>query len=505
MRLSPPYRLFTAALLFVLAPHAPAQEGSTLSGRDAEKVLNRDTLLYRTFLPDSLTTRRATPRRYVTSVWEATFINRTGEIVTDLTIEFDDVSALTSFPPFPDAAPFDGGRTWVVSGQSLAPGDSVRIRGTGPARGTVIRGWHFGSFPANAGFTPAPQRFLFPMPTAANIRKEVLALGGFAPGTSESDPLGGMLVGNSFLRYVGFRWRVNTDSARVHGWVRIRRQADLYRSLYHSRYGITHAGIPRGFLAFDDGRPFLRQRYSLPPTRHNNRLFAGLVSLKLGIAASQLGVTTPGLGELVYVDAGHRLNDRMIRDISAYADSLLTYPRGTPLSAYLMVDTVIQKINAAFSGPIDTTAYGDYLVLKGVRSVYEIPFLRPNLETPPLRIPRLSPGEWVEDDEDLEEEERNGLPEVIQSAQNYPNPFNPLTTIQFELREPADVTVKVFDLLGREVQTLTEREPMFEGINELYFDGAGLASGIYLYRVSAEATEPAGRTSMFTGKMVLTK
>ncbi len=67
--------------------------------------------------------------------------------------------------------------------------------------------------------------------------------------------------------------------------------------------------------------------------------------------------------------------------------------------------------------------------------------------------------------------------------QNYPNPFNPSTTIQFDLRKSGHITLKVFDISGREVETLLD-ERKGPGHYKVKFDGSGLASGVYLYHLS---------------------
>jgi hypothetical protein len=69
-------------------------------------------------------------------------------------------------------------------------------------------------------------------------------------------------------------------------------------------------------------------------------------------------------------------------------------------------------------------------------------------------------------------------------AQNYPNPFNPSTTIQFSIVNPQFIILKVYDLLGREVAVLAN-ERMDAGAHEVRFDAAGLAGGVYYYRLQA--------------------
>jgi hypothetical protein len=68
--------------------------------------------------------------------------------------------------------------------------------------------------------------------------------------------------------------------------------------------------------------------------------------------------------------------------------------------------------------------------------------------------------------------------------QNYPNPFNPLTVIKYTVGGASDVSLVVYDILGREVAVLVN-ERKTAGSYMVSFDGAGLASGIYIYRLTA--------------------
>jgi len=75
------------------------------------------------------------------------------------------------------------------------------------------------------------------------------------------------------------------------------------------------------------------------------------------------------------------------------------------------------------------------------------------------------------------------IPTGIVLQQCYPNPFNPSTTIQYEIPKVNHVILKVFDVLGREVATLVnEQKPA--GTYTVQFDGSGVASGVYFYRLS---------------------
>lgn len=86
-------------------------------------------------------------------------------------------------------------------------------------------------------------------------------------------------------------------------------------------------------------------------------------------------------------------------------------------------------------------------------------------------------------------------------SQNYPNPFNPVTTIGYQLSGASEVSLKVFDMLGREVAALVSGKQS-AGNYEVRFDASRLATGIYFYRLTAT-----GVTGNFaeTKKMVLVK
>ncbi|MCL4706387.1 T9SS type A sorting domain-containing protein [bacterium] len=93
------------------------------------------------------------------------------------------------------------------------------------------------------------------------------------------------------------------------------------------------------------------------------------------------------------------------------------------------------------------------------------------------------------------------LPKEFALHPNFPNPFNPQTTIAFTLPTAQMVTLKIYDLSGQEIQNLVQQQ-MPAGTHRLTFDGRGLVSGVYLYRMeTGKAASHAHRSA--TRKMLL--
>jgi hypothetical protein len=76
------------------------------------------------------------------------------------------------------------------------------------------------------------------------------------------------------------------------------------------------------------------------------------------------------------------------------------------------------------------------------------------------------------------------VPSDYRLSQNYPNPFNPLTNIEFRLPNVAHVSLRIYDMLGRDVATLVN-EVKYPGSYEVTWDASAFASGVYFYRLQA--------------------
>jgi hypothetical protein len=98
----------------------------------------------------------------------------------------------------------------------------------------------------------------------------------------------------------------------------------------------------------------------------------------------------------------------------------------------------------------------------------------------------------------VEDEQPGVIPDVFTLSQNYPNPFNASTVISYELRQPSNVTLEVYDMLGRRVETLVNDRLYSAGEHQVRWDASEFSSGTYFYRLEVD-----GHSS--TSKMVLIK
>ena len=91
-------------------------------------------------------------------------------------------------------------------------------------------------------------------------------------------------------------------------------------------------------------------------------------------------------------------------------------------------------------------------------------------------------------------------PATYELFQNYPNPFNPTTVISYQLSAVSKTSLKIYDLLGREVTTLAN-EIQEAGYHQITFDAHRFASGTYIYRLLA--TDDQNNHHVFQKKLVL--
>ncbi len=305
------------------------------------------------------------------------------------------------------------------------------------------------------------------MPNEGNVRDSLFKRGVFANGL-----------------YLGYP---RNDLRRIYAW-------EFFTASFYVRYALPQNGTPRP-LDQIFGRPLFGALRNPRVTRYNNKLSGELLALKMNIAASDLQITEPNLGELIFEDTtnpSNPLNNHSLRQVAAFTDSALTY--WTVFKNRLDYGRLaywLGNINAAFSAPLDTVSLTP-LKLTKVLPLYSVPFLIASPSPPPF-IPSYQP---IADREDQ-------TPESFALSQNYPNPFNPMTTIEFAIPEQSYVTLSIFNILGQQVATLIDHQLSDAGREVVDFNASSLASGVYFYRVMAEYV--AGGVDIQTKKMVFLK
>ncbi|MDH7605335.1 MAG: T9SS type A sorting domain-containing protein [Melioribacter sp.] len=129
----------------------------------------------------------------------------------------------------------------------------------------------------------------------------------------------------------------------------------------------------------------------------------------------------------------------------------------------------------------EETVYERYVLLvSGIGEYYEY-----NYESGPVRILQGCIIDGITYGTVDVEEETETLPSELILYQNYPNPFNPITKISFTIPSSGHVSLKVYDILGREVALLANGV-FAAGRYELDFNASNLPSGTYIYRFTAD-------------------
>jgi hypothetical protein len=421
--------------------------------------------------------------------------NNTGKILNDVHFHFSPILILdnikypfTIHPVPSQTIYYTKGFIKFIFDAGIPDGDSVEIHGWG-SRGKLMTStysWREHVAGPHLPTTFTMNQLRYPMPNRVNALYESFKLNGFRDD-------GGLLVGEA-----------RNDAPQQFGWMLATSYTDVLKTLYSKRFGM-HTGDPQGFGNFTSShRPIKGRQKSIPPTKQNNKLLADLVALKVNIAASQLEITPLGFRELIYNDGmSNVLNDKAIIQIETYGDSIMMgyYEGGihkfADTSVFNNLDRTVRKINSAFEGALDTISFATSLKFKGVRTLMDVSYLKPNQSAIPMRI--IPDGNVTPE-----------LPQVFTLYQNYPNPFNPTTTIGFDLPVSALVTLKIYNILGQEITTIFDHEVLDGGYQEVEFPANDIPSGVYFYKITAEGLSdedniPRGENFLMIKKMILLK
>ncbi len=418
-----------------------------------------------------------------------------------------------------------------VTGFSYVPGASAYT--TVPPESLVQ--WAGSYYQRPAVRNPRVPQF----PNWANLLLEVVYQGGFRPGATESDTLGGMRLGISHLIQRGAlnnfyprSMRGDTAWARLSRWVpRVLPRvsfgygsSQIQISLLN-RLGTTFYRHDANNRGFDSTRnpgdlhrhPLRGQQSGLYPRFIKNQLFGELVALKFNIASSQLGKTPAGFGDALINMSGNPLNGLSLVAASRKIDSVMTDWTSVPQSFLDSCYNALRLINRACVGPLDTlnslvfppdtgSFYKDKnLIVVGVAPLPS--YLISTLARPTTMVP-LNLGTEATELSDPDFSNPEGIEEVpvaLKLYQNYPNPFNPTTTINFHLTAAAQVNLTVYNVLGQEVATILNNEELPDGLQSLSFDAGRLSSGVYFYIVTGQDLESGAAIPRSVGKMLLLK
>ncbi|MBI3193750.1 MAG: T9SS type A sorting domain-containing protein, partial [Ignavibacteriae bacterium] len=339
-------------------------------------------------------------------------------------------------------------------------------------------------------------------PNAGNVRDSVYLNLGFGLETPSD---------SGYLRLGIQRY----DSANFFGWFRYAyykyrkgnfvgyHQASVAKYIYNLRLWKPSKQQPKTNYILFTGEKTAPTYFG----NSGNHFTVELTGLKTNVAASDLGITPRGLGDLVFdKESGPDtiFNGKTLRQIIALSDSSLTYGLRNqakyPLSYLILLDSIVTRINREFWRPfgigytfISDTVSTSPLVVKGYKSLYKVNYLKRD----PSRVTmltRFAPA--------IAE---NDVPTQYRLEQNYPNPFNPMTTIEFELAQPSLVTLKIFNVLGQEIATLFDAQEMSEGMQAIEFDATSFASGVYFYQLEAKELDSDVNSFNSVKKMMLVR
>jgi len=137
--------------------------------------------------------------------------------------------------------------------------------------------------------------------------------------------------------------------------------------------------------------------------------------------------------------------------------------------------------------------------LENAQRVEDTSYIENFTSTTSDHAPVWSRFRLTQDISNMPQEPSEPQEEALVLFPNYPNPFQDQTTISFSLKESSQAEITIYDMTGRAVGKISSESLLQPGKNELWFDGSGLSSGLYVYQIELDS----GASE--TGKMVLIK
>jgi hypothetical protein len=300
--------------------------------------------------------------------------------------------------------------------------------------------------------------------------------------------------------YFGDLARFSITYNKASGDVGFDNEADFGPSHNNSPKGIP---VPDDSVGFEDLAIFAINFDAVNPTMKTVPLFADAVStgpLKLVLEAEDVD------GSPVYhLSIANNVDQLKAFHVVMEGSENAAF-QGVKLSEALNSETPMFTDVALIEGKV----VFDFAILgKGVTVGGSGRFATFSFASPDGSLPQVNLVEGLVRDADnnqlaaqLQSVSFDGMPTTYALSQNYPNPFNPTTKINFDLPQPGEVTLEVFNMLGQRVAVLVD-EYLEAGSHTVEWDsrdeyGDHVASGIYLYRLNAGDVG-------FTRKMMLLK
>ena len=275
--------------------------------------------------------------------------------------------------------------------------------------------------------------------------------------------------------------------AKSLGWIRYKKGMNLgkmYGSLQtDSTYNAPFDTVRK--LGSNKKKIFVKE---LAPSSDNyyNPLLQAFGVFKLNLLSSQEEITPVGFDSLIFMGEGSPFSEYSLLAMMNVIDTVLTLYKTKTLPGGISASVgttqleqmrkMLNQINEAFDTTIalangDSVVTGKGLKFTGLIPLSDVLFLQKEMHGKNQSVVNFS---------------SDVKGKYISLLHNFPNPFNPTTVIGFSLLAVGNVTLKVYDVLGREVQTLLNNESMQAGVHEIQFDGSAMTSGVYFYRLSVE-------------------
>ncbi|MCH7770437.1 MAG: T9SS type A sorting domain-containing protein [Bacteroidetes bacterium] len=224
--------------------------------------------------------------------------------------------------------------------------------------------------------------------------------------------------------------------------------------------------------------------YKIKITSVNNSDITDFSDNNFSIIGNQITVTSPNGGETWIIDSAHEIT---------WEDNL----DGNVQILLLKAD----KLHLIISN--STASDGS--------RPWTVPSVQPGSDYK-IRISSVTDGNiFDESDADFAidyttgiEDLASGIPDIYELYQNYPNPFNPSTKIEFGLPEESNVSLRIYDITGQEVEVVLNNESFYPGTFRYDFNASNLPSGVYFYILIAESNV-SDLSIRQTKKMILLK